>query len=47
MVVAPGVGAAAGPVPQMALTPNLTQAHKQRINLALDRANPAKFPIVV
>ncbi|MET0794382.1 MAG: hypothetical protein ABW061_22865 [Polyangiaceae bacterium] len=47
VVVAPAVGVAA-PAPQLiALSPSVTLAHKQRITLALDRANPSKFPIVV
>ncbi len=47
VVVAPGVGASAGPVPQMAVAPSVTLAHKQRVSLALERANPTKFPIVL
>jgi len=31
----------------VALAPSVTAQHKQRVTLALDHANPAKFPIVV
>ena len=46
VVVAPAAGGAM-PMPAVALAPSVTLAHKQRINLVLERANPAKFPIVV
>jgi hypothetical protein len=45
VVVAPAAGAL--PPPIVTLSPSVLVLHKQRIALALDRANPAKFPIVV
>jgi len=48
VMVSPTPGAPPAPPTQMlALSPSITLAHKQRIGLALDRANPQKLPIVV
>lgn len=48
VMVAPMPGAPPAPPAQMiALSPSVTLAHKQRIGLAIDRANPQKLPIVV
>jgi len=46
VVVSPGPAGAA-PVPLVLLSPSVTTLHKQRVALALDRANPSKLPIVV
>lgn len=48
VVVAPMPGAPPAPPAQVvALSPSVTALHKQRITLALERANPQKLPIVV
>jgi hypothetical protein len=48
VVVAPMPGAPPAPPTQMvALSPGITLQHKQRVTLALERANPQKLPIVI
>ncbi len=42
-----GVAMGNAPVQMMALSPNIALANKQRVNVAIERANPAKLPINV